>query len=160
MLRFIGLVLLQALVLNNVLFLGYINPYLYILFIVLLPLNLSPIKTMFFSFLLGLSIDFFSDTGGVHAMACLFIGYVRPLILRFSFGINYDYQTLKFYNESFKPRFTYISLMVFVHHFILFSMEAFQLRLWKLVISNTISSFLFTTALSLLVISLITYKKK
>ncbi len=160
MLRFIGLVLLQALVLNNVLFLGYINPYLYILFIVLLPLNLSPIKTMFFSFLLGLSIDFFSDTGGVHAMACLFIGYVRPLILRFSFGINYDYQTLKFYNESFKPRFTYISLMVLIHHFILFSMEAFQLQLWRFVVVNTFYSFLFTSLLSLLVVSLIADKKK
>jgi rod shape-determining protein MreD len=98
--RFIGFVLLQVLVLNHVLLYGYVNPYLYVLFIILLPLNQSKIKTLFFSFLLGLSIDFFSDTGGVHAMACLFTAYVRPLVLRFSFGINYDYQTLKFYEEG------------------------------------------------------------
>lgn len=159
-LRFFGFVLLQVLVLNNVLLLGFVNPYLYILFIILLPLNLSPIQTLLFSFLTGLSIDFFSDTGGVHAMACLLVGYVRPLVLRFSFGINYDYQTLKFYNEGFKQRFTYIGLMVFIHHLVLFSMEAFQLKLWRFIVLNTFYSFIFTTLLSLLVISLLANKKK
>jgi len=158
--RFIGFVLLQVLVLNHVLLYGYVNPYLYVLFIILLPLNQSKIKTLFFSFLLGLSIDFFSDTGGVHAMACLFTAYVRPLVLRFSFGINYDYQTLKFYEEGFKQRITYVSLLVLVHHLVMFSMEAFQLKLWKFVVFNTLYSFIFTTALSMLVIALIGNKKK
>jgi rod shape-determining protein MreD len=158
--RFIGFVLLQVLVLNHVLLYGYVNPYLYVLFIILLPLNQSKIKTLFFSFLLGLSIDFFSDTGGVHAMACLFTAYVRPLVLRFSFGINYDYQTLKFYEEGFKQRITYVSLLVFTHHLVMFSMEAFQLKLWKFVVFNTLYSFIFTTVLSMLVIALIGNKKK
>lgn len=158
--RFIGFVLLQVLVLEQVLLFGYVNPYLYVLFIILLPLNQSKTKTMFLSFLLGLSVDFFLDTGGVHAMACLFTAYVRPLILRFSFGINYDYQTLKFYEEDFKQRFTYVSLLVLVHHFMMFSMEAFQLKLWKFVVFNTLYSFIFTTTLSMLVIALIGTKKK
>ncbi len=158
--RFIGFVLLQVLVLNHVLLYDYVNPYLYVLFIILLPLNQSKIKTLFFSFLLGLSIDFFSDTGGVHAMACLFTAYVRPLVLRFSFGINYDYQTLKFYEEGFKQRITYVSLLVFTHHLVMFSMEAFQLKLWKFVVFNTLYSFIFTTVLSMLVIALIGNKKK
>ncbi|MGM0635363.1 MAG: rod shape-determining protein MreD [Bacteroidota bacterium] len=153
--RFVILVLLQALVLNNVLFLGFINPYLYPLFIILLPLNLNQIQALFYAFLLGLSVDFFDDTGGVHAGASVLIAYVRPIILRFSFGINYDYQTLKFYNEGFKQKFIYIFLMVFVHHLAMFALEYFSLQHIKEILINTVFSSIFTILLMLITISLI-----
>ncbi len=159
-LRFIGLLLLQVLVLDNLLLFGFVNPYLYVLFVILLPLNMGKIQAMSLAFLLGLCVDIFSDTGGVHAAACLVAAYLRPLVLRFSFGINYDYQTLKFYQEGFKERLTYVALIVFVHHLVLFSMEAFQLKLWKFVLTNTLYSFTFTTVLVMLIIALIEKEKK
>lgn len=159
-LRFIGLLLLQVLVLDNLLLFGFVNPYLYVLFVILLPLNMGKIQAMSLAFLLGLCVDIFSDTGGVHAAACLVAAYLRPLVLRFSFGINYDYQTLKFYQEGFKERLTYVALIVFVHHLVLFSMEAFQLKLWKFVLTNTLYSFTFTTVLVMLIIALIGKEKK
>lgn len=159
-LRFVGLLLLQVLVLDNLLLFGFVNPYLYVLFVILLPLNIGKIQSMSLAFLLGLCVDIFSDTGGIHAAACLVAAYLRPLVLRFSFGINYDYQTLKFYQEGFKERLTYVALMVFVHHLVLFSMEAFQLKLWKFVLTNTLYSFIFTTVLVMLIIALIGKEKK
>jgi rod shape-determining protein MreD len=138
---------------------GFVNPYLYPLFIILLPLNLNRIQALFLAFAMGLSIDFFQDTGGVHAAACLVIAYVRPLVLRFSFGINFDYQTLKFYNEDFKQRFNYIAIMVFMHHLVMFALEAFSFQHSLLILQNTLYSGLFSLLLMLLVIQLIRKEK-
>ena len=67
--RFIILVLIQVLVLININFLGYINPYIYILFIILFPIKNNRLLFIFLSFLLGLTVDLFLDSGGVHAAA-------------------------------------------------------------------------------------------
>lgn len=156
--RFVFLVLLQVLILCNVNFLGYINPYLYILFIVLLPVNLSQTKVLFLSFLLGLSIDFFQDSGGVHAAACLVIAYLRPLILRFSFGITYDHQTLKIPATAFGERFIYVLFMVFIHHFTLFLLEIFNVAHILLILKKTLYSGIFTSLLILF--TMILFRKK
>ena len=84
--RFIILILLQVLVLNNINFLGYINPYIYILFIILYPIKNNRLLFIFLSFLLGLTVDLFLDSGGVHAAACVTIAYIRPILLKFSFA--------------------------------------------------------------------------
>lgn len=158
--RFVVLVLLQGLVLCNINFLGYINPYLYILFIILLPVNLSQTKVILLGFLLGLSIDFFQDSGGVHAAACLVIAYLRPLVLRFSFGITYEHQTMKFQNTAFGERFSYVLLMVFIHHFILFSMEIFDLDHFLLILKNTLFSGIFSLVAIMLTMVIFGKKKK
>ncbi len=157
--RFVGLILLQVLILNNMLFLDFLKPYVYPLFIILLPLNINKIQALFLAFFMGLSIDFFENTGGVHAAACLVIAYIRPLVLRFSFGINYDYQTLKFYNESFNQRFTYLAIMVFTHHLIMFSLEAFSITHLIYILKSTFFSGAFSLCLMLLFIQLIRNKK-
>ncbi len=80
--RFILLVLLQVLVLNHINFLGYINPYIYILFIILYPVKNNSSLFIFLSFLLGLCVDIFSDSGGVHAAASVTIAFLRPGFLK------------------------------------------------------------------------------
>ncbi|NNF81959.1 MAG: rod shape-determining protein MreD, partial [Flavobacteriaceae bacterium] len=109
--RFILLVLIQVLVLNNINFLGYINPYIYILFILLYPIQNNRLLFIFLSFLLGLFVDIFLDSGGVHAAASVFIAYFRPLFLKFAFGMSYEHQTVKIGHSEIGPRITYISLM-------------------------------------------------
>lgn len=156
--RFVFLVLLQAFILCNVNFLGYVNPYLYILFIILLPVNLGQAKVLFFSFLLGLCIDFFQDSGGVHAAACLVIAYLRPLILRFSFGITYEHQTMKLRNTNFGERLTYVSVMVIFHHLVLFSLEVFTLDHLLLILKKTLFSGIFSTLL--IIFTMILFGKK
>jgi len=79
--RFVLLVLLQVLVLNNIQLHQLINPFIYILFILLLPIGAARWMVLCASFLLGLTVDVFNDTGGIHAAACVLIAYIRPFIL-------------------------------------------------------------------------------
>src|SRR5699024_2456353 len=139
-LRFIILVLVQVLVLNNINFMGYLNPYLYVLFIILLPFNLAQWKTMIWAFLIGLVMDVFMDSGGIQAAACLVAAFMRPLILRFAYGISYDYQTIKFYKTSFSERLIYISLFVIVHHLVFFILTFFSFSHIILILKNTLFS--------------------
>lgn len=158
--RFVFFVLLQLLILDNILFLGYINPYLYITFILLLPISLSSIQVMLLAFALGLSIDVFHNSGGVHASACLVLAYFRPFALRNAFGINFDFKTLKFYDEGFKPLLVYVSIMVGIHHLVMFSMEAFSINYVSRILSHTLYSGIFSISLILVVLYLIKPSKK
>lgn len=146
-LRFVLLVLLQVLILNHINFLGYINPYVYILFILVFPLDGNRSLLIFLSFLLGLSVDMFGDSGGVHAAASIFIAYVRPLILKFSFGVSYEYNMTRINKAAVAERLIYISIMVFLHHLVLFSLEIFSVTHILLLVKSTLFSGIFSIVL-------------
>jgi hypothetical protein len=146
-LRFITLVLLQVLLLNHINFLGYVNPYLYILFIIIFPLDGNRFLLIFLSFLLGLNIDLFGDSGGVHAAASVFIAYLRSPILKFSFGVSYEYNMIRINKAPLIERLTYISLMVLMHHLVLFTLEIFSLSHILLLLKSTLFSGIFSVIL-------------
>jgi len=148
--RFILLVLLQVLILSHINFLGYINPYLYILFIMLFPLKNNRVIFLLLSFFLGLTIDMFLDSGGIHAAAAVTIAYIRLVVLKFSFGAVYDHQTMKFSNVEFGSKLTYIVILTVIHHFVLFSLEIFNFYNIILILQNTLFSSIFTIILCLL----------
>ncbi|MCG2418244.1 rod shape-determining protein MreD [Aequorivita sp. F47161] len=156
--RFILLVFLQVLVLNNINLGGYINPYLYILFIVLYPLDGDKGLLIFLGFLLGLSIDIFEDSGGVHAAACAFIAYIRPVVLKYSFGVSYEYNSVKIRKADPMERLTYIASLVFMHHFVMFSLEIFSFKHTLLLLKSTLFSGLFT--IIVIVCTMIIFNKK
>ncbi len=158
--RFIILVLVQVLLLNNINFLGYINPYIYLLFIITFPFNRNKSLLIVLSFLLGLSIDLFGDSGGIHAAACVVIAYLRPVILKFSFGVSYEYNSIKINNVDFIQRLIYVSIMVFIHHIVLFSMEIFNINHIILVLKSTLFSGIFSIILILSSISIFSKKSK
>src|ERR1700674_821967 len=80
--RFIFFILLQALVLHKIPFLHKsITPYLYYLYIIWLPFNMSRGLLMLVAFLFGLSLDYFLDTPGLHAAACTLIAYLKPFLV-------------------------------------------------------------------------------
>lgn len=158
--RFILLVGLQVSVLNHINFLGYINPYVYILFILLFPIKNNRTLFIFLSFLLGLTIDIFSDSGGIHAAACVSIAYVRPVILKFSFGTVYEYQTIKFDTAEFSSKFIYIIIMTVIHHFILFSLEIFNISKVILTFQKTLFSSIFTIILCIMITIIFSRKTK
>jgi hypothetical protein len=68
-------------------------------------------------------MDIFLNSGGTHATACLVLAYVRPSIFKFSFGISYEYQTIKLNDVLTPERFSFILLSVVIHHLILFLLE-------------------------------------
>ena len=148
--RFIILALTQVLICNHINFLGYINPYIYILFIILYPLKNNRMLFIFLSFLLGLTVDLFLDSGGINAATALCIAYARPVILKFSFGMQYEHQTMKFNAVEFGSKFTYIAIMTILHHIILFYLEIFSASRILLVLQKTLFSSIFTIILCLL----------
>ncbi|MDG2498429.1 MAG: rod shape-determining protein MreD [Flavobacteriaceae bacterium] len=158
-LSFIGLVLLQVLVCSNVNFLGEINPYIYVVFILLYPVINNRLLFLFLSFLLGYTIDIFLDSGGVHAAASVAIAYIRPLFLKFSFGAAFDYQSIKFSNTDFSRRLIYFLLLIGIHHLILFSLVIFDETKTVLILRQTVYSSIFTLILSLLLSSLFSKKE-
>jgi len=158
--RFIMLVLVQILVLSHINFLGYINPLLYILFIILFPVKNNRVAFLLLSFLLGITIDMFLDSGGMHAAACVTIAFIRPAVLKFCFGAVYEHQTIKFDQIEFSSKLTYIVILTVIHHFILFLFEVFNLSKIILVFQKTLFSSIFTIILCVLVTVIFSRKTK
>ncbi|MCV9929387.1 rod shape-determining protein MreD [Flavobacterium sp. LS1R49] len=153
--RFILLLAVQIIIFNNMNFLGYISPFPYILYIILFPVNGNKSGLLVSSFLLGLAMDMFCNSGGIHATACLILAYYRPYIFKFSFGLSYEYQTIKL-NDSLTPeRFSFILISVLLHHIILFTLEAFQFNFILDVLLRTLFSTIFTIITCIIIIYLI-----
>lgn len=145
---FVFFVLLQVLVLNKVLLFGHINPYLYIAFIFVFPLNQKRVPILTVSFFLGLCIDFFSNSGGIHAFATLFIAYMRLFLVKTIFKkIESEYLLFNLRLETFDKVFNYVAILTVVHHFILYSFINFSLYNFSNVIINTLLSSIFTLIL-------------
>lgn len=157
--RFIFLILLQVMVLNNINLFGNLNPQLYILFILLYPFNSNQSVLLVLSFLLGLGVDFFENSGGINAAASLVIAAIRPWVLRFSFGVSYDYQTVKFSSTPVGARLSYVGVLILVHHFCLFLLEFFSFAHLLLILEKTIFTGLFTLVLVFLSLALFNRKK-
>ncbi len=160
MARFILLLAVQVVIFNNFNFLGYINPFPYILFIILYPVNGNKYALLLSSFYLGITMDLFCNSGGVHAAACLLLAFVRPSVFKFSFGLSYEYQTVRL-NDTLTPeRFSFILLAVTIHHLTLFVLEVFTFEyLWDIVL-RTIISTIFTIIICILIIYLIKPSKR
>ena len=158
--RFIILLTIQVVIFNNMNFLGYISPFPYILYIILYPVNSNRTGLIFSSFLLGLMMDMFCNSGGIHATACVILAYYRPYIFKFSFGLSYEYQTIKL-NDSLTPeRFSFILVSVVLHHIVLFVLEAFQFKfIWDILLRTLFSS-IFTIITSIIIIYLIKPNKR
>ena len=159
-LLFVFLVFLQVFVLNNILFLGYVNPYLYIAFVFLYPLKKNRFAFLLLSFALGLSIDFFSDSGGIHAFSLVTISYLRLFFIRVFFNkFEVDYPFFKLNLEPFGKKFNYIVTLTLLHHFLLFFLANFSFQNMSHVVLNTLYSSAFTLILYFLSIYIFSKKQ-
>ncbi len=139
---FIVLVLAQVLALNNIQFLGFINPYIYILFVLSLPVKLPRWITLLLAFGLGLTIDAFSNTMGMHAFASVLVAYFRDGVIKLFTSIEEgNNPTPSFYTFGVGAYIKYIVTMVLLHHTTLFLLESFSFNhLWILIFKIILSS--------------------
>jgi hypothetical protein len=158
--RFVLLLAAQILIFNNLDFLGYINPFPYLLFIILYPVNGNKTGLLVASFFLGLILDMFCNSGGVHAAASLLLAYYRPYIFKFSFGLSYEYQTVKLNDVLTPERFSFLAIAVVLHHFVLFILEVFRVSFLFEILLKTFVSTLFTLIICILIIYLIKPSKR
>ena len=125
---FFVLVLLQVLILNNVQISGLINPYIYILFILLLPFTIPGYFLLGICFVLGLTIDIFSNTPGFHSGATVLLGFLRPGIARLvsSRELIEKGTSPGMAQLGFASFIKYVVISVLIHHLFLFVAEAFS----------------------------------
>lgn len=129
-LRFILLLFVQIFVLNQTPALHHlINPYVYFVFILWLPFDIGRRTLMILAFALGIVLDFFTKTPGLHASACVLIAYLRPFIINLLISQqnsenNYEEPSIK--SLGLAPYFTYVTVLTFVHHIFLFFIEALE----------------------------------
>jgi rod shape-determining protein MreD len=154
--RFLVLLLLQVLIVKNINLGRYFIFFPYVLFILLLPFNTSKPLVLVLSFAMGLCIDLFYNTQGMHASACVLMGFARGGVLKLL-------SPREGYEESLKPTGTsmgvawfipYAMLLIVTHHFLLFYIEAFTFheffRTLLRVICSSIATFSFVYMLQFL----------
>ena len=145
---FVLLVVLQLIIFNNIEFSGYINPYVYLMFILILPVSIPSWILLLLSFFTGTVIDLFTGTLGVHAFATVLAGFVRPWVLSLNVtaeGAEGD-TSPSTYRSSLRWFLVYTVTVVFVHHLALFLVEIFSLRhffhtLLRVLLSTVVTSF-------------------
>jgi rod shape-determining protein MreD len=149
---FIILILFQVLLFNNIQFSGYVNPFIYIMLIMLLPVEISPWILLLISFFTGLTIDFFTATPGLHTSASVLTGFLRPYILRLIAPRDgYDAGALPSMEiYGFRWFLFYTIIIVFVHNFALFYLEVFRFADFFRTLLRVLLSSLFTAVIILL----------
>jgi rod shape-determining protein MreD len=149
---FVVAILLQVLIFDNILILRTISPFFYILFLILLPFNTPRALLLLLGFALGLSIDIFTNTIGVHAFACVFTAFIRPGIL----SLIAPRETLesvsapRVENMSLQWFVGYAAFMIAIHHLVLFYMEAFTFEDFLFTFLRVILSSILTLTLIVL----------
>jgi len=151
--QFVVLCLLQVLVFNNIQLGGYLNPFPYVYFLLILPIGISRVSLLLIAFLLGLVIDIFTNTGGIHAAACTVIGFYRPLFLNAqSPREGYELQMAPNTKSLGIGLFAlYAALMVFIHHLVLFYLEIFRFSEFFFTLFKATASSVFTVVIIMIV---------
>ncbi len=145
MVMFVSLILVQVLILNQVQFGGFFNPYVYILFVILLPLSAPRYLVLILAFALGFIIDVFSNSLGVHSAATVFIAYMKPLIIRVISNREDDKNDYPGLHQNKIIWFvSYVTIMVLLHHLLLFYLEVYTFAnflntLFRVVLSSIFS---------------------
>lgn len=157
-LRMLLLMFIQIAIFNNI-YLGFgVTIYIYVFFILQLPLATPRWLMLLVSFFLGLGIDAFFNLGGPHAFASVLIAFIRPILLKFMYtpsemeNIAYPSTKTMRYNNFIR----YAFFMIFVHHLAVAVLEIFNLK--KLFFS--LPSILVSVLLSTIVIVLIDLLKR
>jgi rod shape-determining protein MreD len=150
--RLIVIVILQLLVVNNIELSSLVNPYIYVAFILLLPISMKPWMVVVISFLTGAIIDAFSSTPGLHIAAANLMGYLRYFYLAAA-------TTKEDQIGNIVPSISqkgivwfnfYAFALIFVHHFALFFLEIYTFREFF----STLLRIILSTFVSLLLINI------
>lgn len=147
--RFIVLFLVQIFVFNNVEFGTYINLYIYILFIILLPFETPAWAALLSAFTLGLGMDIVCETMGMHTSATVFMAFTRPYVLSY-FAPHDGYESgslprVHYYGIAWFVK--YAVIMVLIHHLFFFYVEMFKMHDFFITLLRVILSTFFSSAI-------------
>ncbi len=148
LLRLVVLLLVQVLIISNIRFSIFVNPYVFPLFILLLPFQTPRWALMLIGMAAGLLLDFFLGSTGMHAAACLFIGYARPFLINIITPKGTEFEiSPNLFAQGITWFSIYISVTMFIYLSFYFVVEAatFYNFFWLLlkIITSTVISVLF-----------------
>ena len=144
---FFVLILAQVVICNNICLFSVAVPFVFIYFIVRLPLTMNINIVLTISFLCGLTIDMFSDTQGMHALSCTILAFIRKYILRLYIPREEEISDgeVSIKSVGFMQYFKYLLTIVLTYCIIIFSIEALSffniMRLLSQIFFSTILSF-------------------
>ena len=145
-LHFIVYAALQILLMQNLILFNKAFSFIYIAFLLLLPFDMDRIIQMILGFSIGLVIDIFYDSLGIHIAACVLLMYIRPywlnVVLGKDTGDNINIPVLR--NMGFERFTLYILPLIFVHHAALFYIEAGGFQMFFFTLVKTLLSTLLT----------------
>ncbi len=133
-LRFCIIMLLQVLILNKINLRWWSEPagfpifipYIYPLFILLLPFETPVWALLILGFISGITIDTFMNTAGMHACAAVLMAYLRTNVLNALLPRNlseYVNQQPSIRTMGWMPFLVYSAFLIIIHHLIFFSVE-------------------------------------
>jgi rod shape-determining protein MreD len=161
--RFVLLILVQVFVLNQIPPLHqYFTPLLYYIFILWLPFNIGRSQLLIVSFITGLALDFFTKTPGMHAAACVLVGYIRPFIINIIVpqqGVEFNYREPSATSLGNIQYMIYVVVLTLFHHVMLFSIQAFQFGNIVYLLFKTLGASLISLLL-ILVVEIIFMRKQ
>lgn len=140
------LVIIQALILNNISFFGYATPFLYVYLLLKFDANISRYSLLLWGFFLGLAVDIFSNTPGVNAAATTLLALARPSLLQlFAPRDSSDDLEPGIRSMGTGSFMRYTTLSLLLHHtalvlLVTFSLAEPQILLLKIVLSTLLTS--------------------
>lgn len=144
---FLTLVLLQVLVFNRIAIFNYATPFIYVYFIIKLPISLNRNFLLLLGFILGFTIDVFCNTPGVNALSTTVAAFLQQPFRRILYSTD-DYSTTIPSYQSLKNVFVKLLVMtVLIHHTILIGIESFSYINILMLILRILSSTLLTAIL-------------
>lgn len=157
---FIALVLVQVLVCNNILLFGVAVPFVFIFFIITLPMNVSLNMLMCVSFLMGFTVDLFSDTMGLNSLACLILSVVKKPVFYAYLSKDDKFLTAvpSIATVGWAEYLKFIMTLSAVYCILIFGIELFSFAsLWRILLMASTSA-LFTLILVVALDALINSK--
>lgn len=152
--RWFILLLFQILLLRNLSFYNMATPFVYVLFLLLLPFRIPNLLLYLIAFITGLTLDAFYDTLGVHTTACVGLAFVRILFISVTLNRDgFDEPEPTLGNMGIKWFILYATLCVISHHIVLFLLESFSFA----EISYTLLRCLFSSLATLVAVTLIEF---
>lgn len=143
-LKGVAIVLLQVMVLNHIQLFGWCGIYFYIIFLLTLPNNIKPIPLLLIAAIFGAAIDIFSGVYGMHTAITVLVAYLRPSVMSLFVTkeqIEKGDPSYKDYNMAF---YYYAGTLIFIHHILLYLLEAFTFNNIGLTLLKALSSFAIT----------------
>lgn len=143
---FIAIVILQVLIFSEITFGIGVHIMIYPMLIIMWPFDIKPIPLMFLAFLLGICLDFLSNTFGLHTSSAVLVAYFRPELFRlFAPRDGYDIMMKPSINDlGFKWFFYITGITLLIHHFWFFFLEIFSWKAWINILQNTFLSAIFS----------------